>query len=126
MDKKGLRNQIAEKTGIPPETVETVLDSFKEVVVELLTRGDQLHWGGFIRIWTILKCPVDKAGQLIYTDTKKSKIRYRRPDCNFVTSLGKDMKEVYYNTAVKGWENKPPLPPARQPNNQVDACMEIS
>ena len=120
MDKKGLRNSIAEKTGIPPELVESVLEAFRETVTQLLIQGGQLHWGGFIRAWTVMKRPVDKVAQPLFPDSKECKIRYRKPDCNFVTSMGKDMKGVYYNIAAKGWEKKPlPVAQAEEPSKEV-------
>jgi len=125
MNKKSLCAHIAEKTKLPPQTVEIVLDSFKETVIRLLGRGEQLHWGGFIRIWSIMKRPVDKSGQPIYDDTLKNKIRYLKPDCTFATSLGKGMKEIYYNIAVKDWANKPPLPPMRKQSRKIK-YMEIT
>jgi len=110
MDKKGIRNQIAANTDLSPETVEIVLDSFEEVVKQLLMCGDQLHWGGFFKAWTVLKKPGKPSGELLYEDVPSRKIRYRLPCCEFGAQVRKDMKNTFYNTAIKDWEKRGPLP----------------
>ena len=106
MNKNNLCLKIAANTGLPREEVETVLDSLEEVTVQLLNQGDQLHWGGFFRAWTVLKRPALPSSKLRYKDTQTSKILYILPCCTFGTKVMQGMKKTYYNTADKDWKEK--------------------
>jgi len=115
MNKKHLCSQIALKTGLDQETVRAVLDSLESVVIEVLKSGDQLHWDGFLRAWTVLKRPTLRTGQYIYKDKLGRKVRYLFPDCRFCSPVVNTIKEEH-----------PRVEDKTQASEQVGICLENS
>ena len=107
MDKKHLFSQVASNTGLPQDTVESVLNSLEDVIVEQLRHGEQVHWGGFIRAWTVLKRPTIPSGKYAYTDGSGRKIRYLSPMCRFGATVVQRMKKEQFNAADKQWKTRP-------------------
>ncbi|MBC8547126.1 hypothetical protein H8711_09315 [Clostridiaceae bacterium NSJ-31] len=101
LNQNGLRKKIAARTGVPEDTVETVLEAMRGTVQELLENGEELHWSGFLRMWTVLKRPAAPSGKVLYKDTPHQKIRYRMPDCTFAGSIVQPMKKRTFNLAEK-------------------------
>lgn len=99
MNKKNLCKQISLDTELSCETVTTVLESIEKIVAELLMEGGQLHWGGFLRAWTVLKAPTDSSGKPRSKDTKQKRFRYRLPCCTFGAGITRPMKEEVINLA---------------------------
>ena len=106
MNKNNLCFRVAEYTELPVETVEAVLNSLEDVVIQTLERGDQLHWGGFFRAWTVRKRPTAAAGKPIHPDTSNSKIRYLMPCCAFGAKVVQPMKQRKFNCAKKNESKK--------------------
>jgi len=73
--------------------VEAVLDSLEDVVVAALKSGNQLHWDGFLRAWTVRKRPALRTGQYMYKDKPGRKVRYLFPDCKFCSPIVAALKE---------------------------------
>jgi len=115
MNKKHLCSQIALKTGLDQETVRAVLNSLESVIIEILKSGDQLHWDGFLRAWTVSKRPTLRTGQHKYKDRPGRKVRYLFPDCRFCSPVVNAIKEEH-----------PRVEDKTQASEQVGICLENS
>lgn len=97
MDKQHLCRTIAVQTGVAEDVVDRILNSLEEVVVQVLKEGDQLHWGGFLRAWTVIKRPALPSSKLKYKDTNACMIRYRLPCCTFGGKVVQGFKKELFN-----------------------------
>ena len=107
MDKKHLFAQVASNTGLPQEMVESVLNSLEDVMVDQLRHGEQVHWGGFMRAWTVLKRPTLPSGKYMFKDNGTRKMRYLSPVCRFGATIVQSMKKEPFNAANKQWKTNP-------------------
>lgn len=121
MNKNGLCKEVADITQLPEETVIKVLDAVEKVICRLMNNGDELHWVGFLRMWTVIKKPVYSNGKAIYRDTAEVKVRFRMPQCIFAGKVIQPMKKSYFNIARKNRDGSyPPYEPPEKINKKQE------
>ncbi|MEM1483592.1 HU family DNA-binding protein [Oscillospiraceae bacterium PP1C4] len=99
MNRKTLVKEISGATQRSQKEVGDILKALEDIVLRELEMGEQIHWGGFLRMWTVFKRPAAVSGKVLHEDTPARKLRYRMPCCKFGSTVTKAVEEPLINIA---------------------------